>query len=79
MEALKQPLWDIIKNQGLSFMLLAVMTWYFYQQQIDMQHKIEKCHEGVLEFYKNDHIELRVLIKENRDALKALTQKENTN
>jgi hypothetical protein len=79
MDVLKTPIWEIVKNHGLSFMLLAVMTWYFYQQQLDMQYKIQKCHEGLLEFYKNDHLELRVLIKENRDALKGLAKKENIN
>jgi hypothetical protein len=47
-----------LKNQGLSFMLIAIMTYYFYKELDLMKTMLYDCqkerNELLLEFLRND-------------------------
>lgn len=54
---------DLLKKQGLSFVLLGVAVWYFYGEVKHLQDKADLCQNSVIELYQK-------VIMENTDLLK---------
>jgi hypothetical protein len=75
-------LFELIKNQGLSFLLLGTMTYYFYDNLAILQSEIKvlnteirECDKKILEVYKNDHMELRKLLIEHKRVMEKIINK----
>ena len=54
---------DLLKKQGLSFVLLGFAVWYFYGEVQRLNQKVEMYQSRIIELYQG-------VILENTDALK---------
>lgn len=54
---------DLLKKQGLSFVLLAFAVWYFYGEVKRLETKADICQSRIIELYQS-------VILENSDMLK---------
>jgi hypothetical protein len=44
---------DLLKKQGLSFVLLGVAVWYFYGEVRRLEEKADLCQNRIIELYQN--------------------------
>jgi hypothetical protein len=44
---------DLLKKQGLSFVLLGVAVWYFYIEVKRLEEKADLCQNRIIELYQN--------------------------
>ena len=61
---------QVITKQGLSFVLLAAMAFYFQNQTEALQDKTDQCNERIIEMYKEQSEENRKVIRENTEAIR---------
>jgi len=67
-------LWIIetFRRQGLSFVLLVAMLWYFQRQNDQLQLQILECNQQRLDYYSNQSIRMMQVIEENTAAINGL-------
>ena len=58
-------IFEYLKANGLSLVLLAVAVWFFYQENKIQNAKIEQCNERVITI-------LTEVVQSNTDAVKEL-------
>lgn len=44
---------DLLKKQGLSFVILGVAVWYFYGEVKRLNDKADLCQNSIIEMYQN--------------------------
>lgn len=56
-----------IVKQGLPFLLLLIMSWYFYDQNSKLEKKIDDCNMNTIAIYslKSDTL-LRIMAESNQ-------------
>lgn len=60
---------DLITKQGLSFLLLAAMAYYFQMQTAQLQQKTDRCNERIIEIFQSEAEQSREVIKDNTEAI----------
>ena len=65
-------LFQALQQQGLSFLLLGLMAWYFQVQNDKLQNQVTDCNQQRLEYYKNQTLELMKVVQENTQAINRL-------
>lgn len=63
----------IIKNQGISFTLLAIFSYYSISQVEQLRQKVDSCFQGQIENLEQKNKEYIQLIERNTKALETLT------
>lgn len=63
----------LIKNQGLSFTLLAIFAYYSIAQTEELRGKVDSCFEGQIKQMEQKNKELITIIERNTQALERLT------
>jgi hypothetical protein len=63
----------VLKNQGLSFSLLALFAYYSMQQVEELRGKVDSCFEGQIEKMEQKNQEYLQIIERNTQALERLT------
>lgn len=58
-------LMDLLKKQGLSFVLLGFAIWYFYGEVQRLENKSDICQDNIISLYQN-------VILQNTETLKKL-------
>lgn len=43
---------DLLKKQGLSFVILGVAIWYFYGEVKRLNEKADQCQQGIIQMYQ---------------------------
>lgn len=61
---------NVISKQGLSFILLSAMAFYFQSQTEALQAKTDTCNERIIEMYQKQSQENREVIKDNTEAIR---------
>lgn len=61
---------NVLAKQGISFLLLGVMAYYFQTQTIALQEKTETCNEKIIEMYREQSKENREVIRQNTEAIR---------
>lgn len=73
---MKAKLIDYISEQlrlhGLSFLLLGVMVYYFYEKVERLSDEVKSCNQAVIQVYQEERTELRQVIERNTIALENL-------
>ena len=64
-----------LKMHGLSFVLLAMAIWYFYNVNNELRKKIEISNQRIIELYQIRQKEANDVINKNTTALNRLTMK----
>ena len=64
-----------LKMHGLSFVLLAMAIWYFYNVNNELRKKIEISNQRIIELYQIRQKEANEVINKNTTALNRLTMK----
>jgi len=62
-------LFQQISNQGLSFILLATMVYYFQTETAHLQDRIDQCNERVITLIQDENQHNREVIKKNTKAI----------
>ena len=44
---------DLLKKQGLSFVLLGIAVWYFYGEVKRVNEKADRCQSSIIEMYQD--------------------------
>lgn len=74
---------ESVMKQGMSFVLIGVMAYFFYQQDIKnqikneekiqvMDSKVEKLQKDIVEYHRTDRMELLRVVQANTTALQNL-------
>jgi|DEB0MinimDraft_10_1074344.scaffolds.fasta_scaffold50589_2 hypothetical protein len=63
----------VLKNQGLSFSLLALFAYYSMQQVEELRGKVDSCFETQIEKMEQKNQEYLQIIERNTQALERLT------
>jgi hypothetical protein len=58
---------ELLKKQGLSFVLLAFAIWYFYGEVQRLEQKSDQCHGRIIEVYQG-------VLLENVDLMKQVNR-----
>ena len=66
-------LFIVLKNQGLSFSLLALFAYYSMQQVEELRGKVDSCFETQIEKMEQKNQEYLQIIERNTQALERLT------
>ena len=72
-----EKIFDILKKQGLPFLLLAGAVWYFYVENKHLNDRIDKLSFDNVQIsvsYKVDHESMRLIIQNNTDVIKKNTE-----
>lgn len=74
-----KELFEILKKQGLSFVVMGISIWYFYIQQEKLQEKqqqmqveMQQCNDSFIEYMKDNQVMLIRVIEKNTMALETL-------
>lgn len=65
-------IFSALQQQGLSFLLLGLMAWYFQIQNDKLQNQVTDCNQQRLDYYKNQTLELMKVVQENTQAINSL-------
>jgi len=76
-ESIIDYLLEQLKMHGLSFVLLAMAIWYFYNVNNELRAKIEISNQRIIELYQIRQKEANDVIAKNTTALNRLTLKIN--
>lgn len=57
------------KRQGIGFVLISLMGWYFYGQVNEIKHEFVNCNEALLKVYSDLTIQNQEVIIRNTEAL----------
>lgn len=60
---------DTWKKQGIGFVLMSIMGWYFYTQVNEIKHEFVNCNEALLKVYSDLTIQNQAVIIRNTEAL----------
>ena len=63
----------VLKNQGLSFSLLALFAYYSMHQVEELRGKVDSCFERQIEKMEQKNQEYIQIIERNTQALERLT------
>lgn len=61
-----------IQKQGLSFMLLAVAVYYFYQRDLSQNKRIDECTNQVIQYLAEDRKILIDAVNKNTRTLEQI-------
>lgn len=67
MMSIKEYALQAIVKQGLPFLLLLIMSWYFYDQNAKLERKIDDCNSNTIAIYqlKSDTL-LKIMSESNQ-------------
>jgi hypothetical protein len=65
-------LFEILKKQGVSFLLLGIAVWYFYLENNDLRSEVKSIQADVIKSYQNDNAEMRKVIERNTIVMEAI-------
>jgi hypothetical protein len=58
---------EMLKQQGLSFVLLGVAVFFLWTELKDIEEKNEKCNQEIIEIYRTIHLDtIQELKKSNK-------------
>lgn len=60
---------EALKKQGLSFLILGGIVFYFYAELKEVRREVKVCNDTVIELYKMKNDELKDVIVRNTEAL----------
>ncbi len=66
---------DMLKKQGLSFLLLGVAVYFFYGQYNVLSDKINDCNQAIIDHYERENEKLYEVIERNTMALDRINEK----
>jgi len=58
---------EMLKKQGLSFVLLGAAVWYFYGEVQRLENKADICQDNIIDLYQN-------VILQNTEVMKQVNQ-----
>jgi hypothetical protein len=72
---MREDIFNLIKQQGFAFVLMSIMVWFLYNEQLEMKREIKSCNDSIIDLYRNDHIQMRDIIQSNTDLIEHITSK----
>lgn len=71
-----KSLWTMLLNHinrhGLSFLLFALMVWWFVQQNQVLDERILQCNKNTIEMYQMRNEKLMEVIERNSRAMESI-------
>lgn len=67
-------IWQIIADQGIPMLLLAVGIWWFNKKNSHQEDKIEKLYQQINENHQEDKKRLFEVLDRHSDAMDRLTE-----
>ncbi len=65
---------DMIRKQGLSFLLLAAAVFFFYKDNSDLRKRIDDCNNNTITYFNEERSLFYEVIGENTATLKEIQQ-----
>lgn len=72
---MQTDIWELLKRQGLSFLLLGIMTAFFYNQNKELADEIDDCNQAIIDKYQDENERLMLVIEANTMALERINAK----
>lgn len=63
---------EAIKKQGLSFIILASVVYYFYIEMSEMKSEFKACNQSLMELYSQHSKEMQEVIIRNTQAFEKI-------
>lgn len=68
-EDLKTQLWQMVKRQGLSFVLILGLAYIFWAENQDLRKQIQDSNQEIKDYYKNDNAEMRKVVERSNEVI----------
>lgn len=66
---IKEQLWLMIKRQGISFVVILAVAYFFYNENEKMRIDIKSANDEIKTYYKTDNVEMRRIIERSNDVI----------
>jgi hypothetical protein len=66
---IKAQLWLMVKRQGISFIIILGVTYFFYRENVQMRVEIKNANDEIKTYYKTDNAEMRRVIERSNDVM----------
>jgi hypothetical protein len=63
-----------IKRQGLSFVILAAVVWFFYDEVQEVKRDFAACNTQLIEMYSKHSLENREVILKNTQVIEEVKE-----
>jgi hypothetical protein len=70
-----EKLFEILKRQGISFLLLGIAVWYFYTENKELRGELKDLQSDVIRNYQNDNAKMREAIDRNTFVIQSLLKR----
>ena len=71
----KRELWIMLKRHGLAYLTMFAFAYYFYQKSEKLEERIESTKNEILNYYKVDNAQMRLVIDRNNQLFEAFLKK----
>lgn len=68
-EDFKTQVWQMVKRQGLSFVLILGLAYIFWAENQDLRKQIISNNEEIKAYYKTDNAEMREVVKRSNEVI----------
>jgi hypothetical protein len=69
---------EALKKQGLSFLILGGVVFYFYGELKEVRREVKNCQATIVEIYQIKNDELKDVIIRNTEALNKIESRINS-
>lgn len=66
-----------LRTQGLSFLLLGIIAYYFYMKVENLSTEVKDCNRDMLRVYQEERVQFKAIVERNTIALEALQHRQN--
>lgn len=66
-----------LRTQGLSFLLLGIIAYYFYMKVENLSTEVKDCNRDMLRVYQEERVQFKAIVERNTIALEALQHRNN--
>ena len=65
----KLQLWQLVKRQGLPFIILLMAVWYIRNDNEILRAELRKSQEEIKAYYKSDNQQMLKVIERNNEVI----------
>ena len=69
MKDIKEQLWLMIKRQGISFIIILAVAYFFFNENEKMRIDIKAANDEIKTYYKTDNAEMRRVIERSNEVM----------
>lgn len=70
-----EKIFEVLKRQGVSFLLLGIAVWYFYTENKELRGQIHDLQVDTIRNYQTDNAQMRQVIERNTFVIESILKR----